>query len=259
MDTYCDNSCKHTETEVDGGITFCTECGLELQYFLVQDDHASFNIDPSRCSIRRHTDKVIYSDIQSIGLSNEAMKLSNDIYMDACKSIHRGRFRKAIIFACVFNACNILQEPRDYTKLVNLFEITRTDALKGIKHIRQNVSKDSLIYRQNITAVHFIREYLNYIGFTKDDIDRALVTYTSIDGKSSLLNRSKPQSVASGFVSFYSGHIVKTNNGSVNGSSSGSVNVSAADISKFSHISESTIYKTEKEVRRVIQVCNIAI
>jgi len=180
----------------------CADCGQEL---LGSSHNAtpSFN-DPDRCFIRRNKDRSIYSDVQHMNISQHVKDLANKIYKDVCGiKVHRGAYRRAIVFASVFHAYKLTENPQSCESLIQIFNIQRKDALKGLKFINEHAPVGAALRTRYITPAHLIREFMIKFDATNEQIADVIQLYESIKGKSSILNRSRPQSTASGVIFFY--------------------------------------------------------
>ena len=204
--------CRHDSIVVEGVNTICTDCGMmmnkdlsfekEWRYYGMMDTkHSS---DPNRCNMRRSEDKTIYKDVEKLGFSDKIVSFANTIYEQATQSkIFRGNTRKGIIFACIFHAYKANDNPQSCERLIEIFEIDRKVALKGLKFVNLNAPKDSPFRSFQISTEHLIREIMQKFHATATHIEEVLTIYHYIQDKSSLLNRSRPQSVACGLVRFY--------------------------------------------------------
>ena len=117
--------------------------------------------------------------------------------------IYRGSTRKGIIFACIFHAYKANHSPHSCEQLIEVFDIDRKVALKGLKFVNLNAPKDSPFRSFYVSTDHLIRETMLKFHATETHIQEALGIYHFIKDKSSLLNRSRPQSVACGVVRYY--------------------------------------------------------
>ena len=99
-------------------------------------------------------------------------------------------------FLCCFSAC--------------IFDIEQKVALKGLKFVNLNLPPDSkLRIKSNSNNIeNMISETLQEFNATELQVQDVLQLYEHVKHKSSLLNRSRPQSVACGLIRYY---ILKTN------------------------------------------------
>src|SRR5271157_2251300 len=102
------DSCPHDDTIDNNGTETCVSCGLEIAHSLSsspewksfsEDDHGA----SQRCSWKRTGIRNIYTELEPFNLSREVVLRANELYLQVAgdKTL---RSRKAVIFACVFNA-----------------------------------------------------------------------------------------------------------------------------------------------------------
>ena len=165
---------------------------------------------------------------------------ANKIFQETTKGkIFRGNSRKAIIFACVFHAYKVAGNPQSCESLINLFSLDRKVGLKGLKHVGLNAPKDSVIRTSHITPQDLIREIMKKFEASLDQIAEVVELYSKIHNRSSILNRSRPQSVAAGLTYYYI--LLKQKN------------ISMKDFTKKVNLSDLTVVKITKEICRVLK------
>jgi transcription initiation factor TFIIIB Brf1 subunit/transcription initiation factor TFIIB len=120
--------------------------------------------------------------------------------------IFRGNSRRAIIFAAIFHAFKLIGKPQSHDKLIKIFDLNRKIGLKGLKHVNLNAPKDSLIHTTYITPEYLIEDIMDKFKANKEQKEEVVKLYYSIKNKSSKINRSRPQSVASGLTYFWICH-----------------------------------------------------
>lgn len=240
--------CCHANLVVEGVSTICTDCGMmmnkelsfekEWRYYGMMDTkHSS---DPNRCNMRRSEDKTIYKDVEKLGFSDKIVSSANVIYEQVTQQrIFRGNTRKGIIFACIFHAYKSNENPQSCERLIEIFEIDRKVALKGLKFVNLNAPKDSPFRNFQISTEHLIQEIMQKFHATHHHVEEVLDIYEYIRDKSSLLNRSRPQSVACGLVRFY---IARKN-----------PDISMEYFRTKIHLSELTISRIVKEIGRILE------
>jgi len=206
-------NCIHVEIIIEGNNSkVCAECGevlgkeinyeKEWRYYGMMDTR--HNADPNRCNMRKSEDKNIYRDVDKMGFSDKIITCANQIYEQVTNGkIFRGNTRKGIIFACIFHAYKLNQTPQSCEVLIDIFNIDRKVGLRGLKFVNLNAPKESNFRNYQITTEHIIKEIMTKFHASPTNIEEALVLYSMIKGRSSLLNRSRPQSVASGLVRYY--------------------------------------------------------
>lgn len=238
--------CSHTHILTDKGIIVCNDCGLEMsakdtnsdewKYHGLNDMKNSTNIN--QCYIRKMKDKTIYQDVSNMNISEHIKDIANDIYTEVCKEkVHRGTRRKSIIFASVFHAHKINRQPQSCDRLIKMFNIKRKDALKGLKYVNENISKTSPVRTLYITPEHIIHEFLCQFEVSEQKQQEIIDLYRNIKDKSSTLNRSRPQSVASGVIWYW----IKQNQKSIN----------IKEFTRKVNLSELTVTKMAKEIARL--------
>ncbi len=206
------NDCSHTNIIDDNGIKLCEDCGLEItrdiqynkewRYYGASDTR--HNSDPNRCHVRKTEEKTIYKDVENMGFGDKIISLANKIYEEVTGGkIYRGNSRKSIVFACIFHAYKIHGNPQSCENLIEIFRLERKVGLKGLKHVNLNASKDSQIRTTYITPENLVQEIMKKFDATESQIDEVVKIYHQVKNKSSILNRSRPQSVASGLVRYY--------------------------------------------------------
>jgi transcription initiation factor TFIIIB Brf1 subunit/transcription initiation factor TFIIB len=133
--------CLHKNIILENVTKICTECGVvidkdlsydkEWRYYGMMDTkHSS---DPNRCNIRKCEDKSIFKDVEKMGFSDKIVSFANGIYEQVTHSkIFRGNTRKGIIFACIFHSYKCFDNPQSCEHLIEIFEINRKIALKGL-------------------------------------------------------------------------------------------------------------------------------
>jgi len=241
-------SCVHKNIIVENVSKICTDCGVvidkdlsyekEWRYYGMMDTkHSS---DPNRCNLRKSEDKSIFKDVEKLGFSDKIVSFANTFYEQVTHSkIFRGNTRKGIIFACIFHAYKCFENPQSCEHLMEIFEINRKVALKGLKYVNLNIEKDSPFRGFQINTEHLIKEIMVKFNATEKQIEEVLKIYEYIQNRSVLLNRSRPQSVACGVVRYYT---IKKN-----------PEISIDYFRSKIHLSELTINKIVKEINRIIQ------
>lgn len=206
------SECLHTNVIMENSHKICENCGIlmnkdlnfekEWRFYGMND--TKHNNDPNRCHYRKIDEVSIFKDVDKMGFSEKIIFYANTLYEEVTqKRIYRGNSRKGIIFACIFHAYKMNALPQSCESLMQVFNIERKIALKGLKYVNLNASKLSLFRHNYIIPEDLIVEIMDKFYATKEQKDEVLQLYKSIENKSSLLNRSRPQSVASGIVRYY--------------------------------------------------------
>jgi transcription initiation factor TFIIIB Brf1 subunit/transcription initiation factor TFIIB len=210
----CDtNKCRHINTVKENTNTnICEDCGQiisndisydkEWRYYGASDTkHMS---DPNRCHMRKINERTIYNDVTGLGFSDKIIMIANKLYDQVTnKKIYRGSSRRAIVFACIFHAYKLENNPQNHEHLIEIFNINRKSGLRGLKHVNLYAPKNSPIRTTYITPENLIKDIMEQFDAPSKQIDEVIDIYKSIKNKSSILNRSRPQSVASGLVRYY--------------------------------------------------------
>jgi transcription initiation factor TFIIIB Brf1 subunit/transcription initiation factor TFIIB len=241
--------CEHLNTIVESGSILCCNCGLEIKKVISYEkdwryyggEDSRHTSDPNRCYIRKLEDKSIFRDVEMLGFSDKIMNIANDIYTKVTNGrIYRGNSRKAIVFSSVFHATKIGGKPYSCESLRDIFKLDRKIILKGLKHMHINVPKDSQIRTKYITPIELIEEYISKFNVSEEEKTEAIALYNNVKNKSSIINRSRPQSVASSIIYFFLSTKRGTNNFNIK------------DFVKKVKLSELTINKICREIAAVI-------
>ncbi len=237
--------CNHSNVLFQKGSTLCGDCGIEVAQEGEDDDkhweyYGIIDIKNSsdRCYIKKTKDKTIYQDLVNMNISDHIKDIANDIYIEVCKGkTHRGARRRSIVFASIFHSYKISNNPQSCESLIKIFKIKRKDALKGLKFINANAVKDSPIRTVYITPEDLIRGFLTKFQVSDDKRDEIIDIYNFVKDKSVILNRSRPQSVASGIIYYW----IRLNDR----------HISIKDFTKKVDLSELTVSKMAKEIARI--------
>ncbi len=202
--------CPCTDTVEEHGVLTCRSCGSE-----VKDRGTKWAgieggkgiADPGRCQARKVDEKSIFKDIEVYGFAPTVAHTANEIYLQVTDSkIYRGESRKGIIFSCVFHAFKLLGKPQSSDALQSVFNLDRKVILKGMKHVSLHAPKHSAFRTTYITPVEIVDEIMSKLNATKEQKQDIIALYERVKHaptQSSLIKRSKPQSVAAGLVFYY--------------------------------------------------------
>ena len=240
--------CTHGNIELDSGVTICLDCGEEVDRTISTDKEWRFygegGNDPNRCHLRKIDERSIYKDLEGMNFPENIVSMANEIYTEVTKGtneeykIYRGKSRKAIVFACIFNSYKILNQPVGWESLSKSFGLGRRECLNGLKTISLNAPKKSPIRTAYITPIHLIEEIMDKFSATKAQKEEVIELYRRIENKSYKLNRSRPQSIASSIVFYW---IKKTGK-----------NISIKEFTEKVKLSEITIDKISKEIEEIL-------
>jgi len=201
------DKCTHANWSMESFNKICEDCGV-----MIRDEEnseslapvAKYNTDPKRCHARRSEEKGIFRDVEKLGFSDKIVSIANMLYEQVTHGrIFRGNSRKGVIFACIFHAYKINNNPQSCEHLIEIFGIERKIGLKGLKYVNLNAPKDSKFRDYQISTEDIIREIMDKFNASDAQKTEAIEIYHKIQNRSSLLNRSRPQSVASGIVRYY--------------------------------------------------------
>jgi transcription initiation factor TFIIIB Brf1 subunit/transcription initiation factor TFIIB len=211
----CDSSnpieskeCQHTDTCEENGILVCQDCGLELSNGVSDgpewrggdDDKSHSQI---RCSYKRSDQKNIFKELEKYNLSQEIIKLANQYYFKIVnEKILRASTRKAVIFACVFNAFKQTGEFKIPKDLQEIFGLSKSDVSLGIKYFNR-YAKD--FQMKGVTAGDFIPVIMKKFYSKTDDyhIVNATRILDYVKHNTKELNSSYPQSIAAAVCYYY--------------------------------------------------------
>lgn len=240
-------TCLHPNIIIENGIKSCINCGKEINMNISYNKEWRYygssdtrhNSDPNRCQTRKIEDRTIYKDVENMGFSDKIISMANNIYEEVTnKKIFRGKSRKAIVFACIFHAYKLEGNPQSCENLINVFNLDRKIGLKGLKHVSLNAPKDSKIRTVYITPENLIKEIMDKFNAPANQIEEVIKLYQQVKNKSSVLNRSRPQSVASGLVKYYIDMKNKP--------------ITMSDFKEKIHLSELTINRIVKEIEKIL-------
>jgi transcription initiation factor TFIIIB Brf1 subunit/transcription initiation factor TFIIB len=239
--------CLHKNSTNNNGVEVCSDCGIEIytelnlepEWRYYGDNDSKHSSDPSRCHIRKNDDKNIFKDIEGYDFSRDICVETNANYLDVTKNqIRRGNYRKAIIFACVFNAYKNQGYPKDPEELKEKFGLTKKEASRGLTFYNLNKTdkKRAPIY---ISPVSFIPRIMQKFKANDHHISCVTELYNKIHNRSKLLNRSNPQSVISGLVYYYFRLI--------------GGNIICSKFSKMVKLSDITISRISKNISEILK------
>jgi transcription initiation factor TFIIIB Brf1 subunit/transcription initiation factor TFIIB len=243
--------CAHPNIITEKGVNVCIDCGEEIYQKISHDKEWRYygqsdnkhSSDPNRVQMRKTEERSIFKDVENLGFSETIISKANKIYLQVTQGkIFRGSSRRSIVFASVFHAYKISGKPQSHEKLIQIFNLSRKTALKGLKYINLYAPKESKLRTTYITPVNLIDEIMQKFSATPEQKQEVIELYEKIKNKSSRLNRSRPQSVASGLVFYWIGKRGKE--------------ISLKDFSQKVVLSELTVNKISKEIAGVIENIN---
>lgn len=239
--------CTHDQIIEENNITLCTQCGEELnkvdvnnkewRYYGTNDTRHSR--DPTRVIQRRNEERSIYKDVENMDFSEKVVNHANRIYTQVSKGqIFRGNSRKSLVFACIFHAYKMIGQPQTHESLIKVFDLTRKNGLRGLKFVNLYAPKESELRVTTITIYDIINDIMNKFSAQQHQKNEVHELYDIVKNKSSKLNRSRPQSVASGLVFYW---ITSKNK-----------DITIREFSQKVELSELTITKIINEIRTIV-------
>ena len=204
--------CLHTSIIESGDSLLCTECGEETGKTVVYDKEWRYyghmdtkhKSDPTRCKARKIESKSIFKDVENIIYDDAVVMVANNYYTQITEgNIHRGDSRKGIVFACIYYAYKQLGKPQTCENLADLFKIDNKTSLKGLKHFGLKIKKGTIGPASHITPANLVSDIMDRFSATPEQKAEVVALYERIKNKSSKINRSRPQSVASGLAYYW--------------------------------------------------------
>lgn len=239
-------NCDHKNIKYEKGMNICTDCGLEISEivshnkewrFYGQSDNCRTS-DPNRVIVRKDSETNIFKDVENMGFSDKIVSQANIIYKQVTNGkIFRNNYRKSIIFASIFHSYKLNNTPQSHEKLINIFNLDKKTALKGLKHVSLNAPKKT-INNTYITPINFIGETMEKFHATEEHIKEVVEIYNKIKNKSSRINRSRPLSISSSVIWFW---ICKTKR-----------DISLKEFTSKINLSDLTVTKLAKEIGRIL-------
>lgn len=205
-------SCVHSELVTEKGATICTDCGEEINRKITHNKEWRYYgqgdtrhmSDPNRVQMRKTEERSIFKDVEGLGFSEKVVSKANHIYSEVTDGkIFRGNSRKSIVFACIYHAFKMYGKPQAHGKLMQIFRLNRRTGLQGMKYVSLNAPKKSNIRTTYITPMDLMEDIMKRFSATENHKKEVKNLYEKIKNKSSRLNRSRPQSVASGLVYYW--------------------------------------------------------
>jgi len=243
--------CGHKNTIVEKDTMICIECGEEIVKKTQQDkDWRLYHTDSkktndiSRTHIRKIDEKSIDKDVENLGFPDSIVIEADKLYAQVTEGkIFRGNSRRSIVFGCITSIMKIVGKSFDCDDLINVFGLNKKTAMKGLKFVNLKAPKKSNIRTTYITPLHLIEEIMNKFNATPAQKKEVQNIYKKIRNKSSKLNRSRPQSLASAVVFYWI--------------CSKGMNISLKDFTQKVNLSELTVNKVAKEIALVMKTPNV--
>ena len=94
------------------------------------------------CSYRKSDQKNIYKEIEQFNFPIEIVNIANKLYVSVVKDLNlRSPLRRAVVFACIFNAYKSIGDFKIPKELQKIFGISRSDMANGMKYFNLNIPK----------------------------------------------------------------------------------------------------------------------
>lgn len=232
-------NCFHPNTRIEKENEICLDCGEIVSPGTTLNTDIKYNADHTRIHFRKLDDKSIFKDVEMMGFNEAVVLKANDMYLNVANNkTYRGSSRKAIIFACIFYSLNTHGDPQSFEKLIKMFGISKKVGSKGIKYVNLFLSKDFDIKTAHMTPITLVREIMTKFQATKEQMNEVEDIFHSVKNRSSMLNRVRPQSMASGLVCYWIKRSKK--------------NIKIKDFMKKIPLSEMTINKIVAEIETVL-------
>jgi len=226
------DKCNHSETEKENNILICSKCGIQLE-----DNNGDTTLKLDSIQFKKVPDKGIAKDLEIYNLHPDVIRLADKYYANVTNGdIKRSNLRKGIMFACVFQAYKELGKPQTPDHLQKVFGISRKNVSKGLTYFCLGLPNRNV--EQYITAEHFIPKVFEKLNIKTELLEECLELFRLIENKSSLLNRSNPQSVSKGVVFYF---LKKINNNFDLHSYSEKVDLSSTTITRICNTIDSIL------------------
>jgi transcription initiation factor TFIIIB Brf1 subunit/transcription initiation factor TFIIB len=241
--------CTHENVVFEKSVCICVNCGIEIQEELIEEKEWRYQTnnyvtDMNKVQMRKQEERSIRRDVENLGFSENIIAYADELYKTVTKEkIFRGNSRKAIIFACIFNAFKKFDKPQSHESLIQTFNLKKKVGLKGLKQVNLALPKDYKSKISHIKVETIIDEIMTKFAASPEQKSEVQELYTLIKNKSSKINRSRPQSIASGIVFFWICLKGK--------------NINLKEFAKRVCLSELTINKIIKEINEVISAQKI--
>ena len=197
--------CNHEHIKNIEGSDVCTECGMCIE-ILSRDKEWHFygssdtknSSEPARCHKRRKDQRNIFKILENLNIPEAISANANEKYKVISKDdIYRGDRRRSIIAACLFHAYIEHGEPRTSAKIGKMFKLTEKKVNEGVNTYYKFFPNARVKY---LTANDLIKGIMIDVGINMSHFWKINKLCKFLEDKSSTLNRSSPQSLASAIV-----------------------------------------------------------
>jgi transcription initiation factor TFIIIB Brf1 subunit/transcription initiation factor TFIIB len=116
------------------------------------------------------------------------------------KIIIRGKNRKSIIAACVFNGAEVQKQPLSLKDIASIFEIDVTQITQGIAKLEELLDKEPLLQNNDIIdPIKFISSYHGKLGLQRDYIPISIKVFEYLS-HDDIVSNHQPVSIAAGIT-----------------------------------------------------------
>ncbi len=230
--------CNHEQTRLDPvlKVPMCISCFKVLPF---NQSLVDASVNYTRCFARKQAEKSILKDVQGCNIPSEIVHEANQLYTKVTDGkTCRAKNRQGLIFACVFYAYQMAGKPLSLDQLNDKFDLPAKVISKGVKHVGLQLANTKMSCSY-ISAKELIPGIMSRFNADSRQISEVQLLFATVDGKSVILNRSKPQSVACGVIYYY---IEITQRG-----------IPLSEFSKTVELSELTIEKITREIKFILK------
>ena len=190
--------CTHTKVTVDKGEVSCSDCGTILSNVTFEDKQYG---NAAQNHYRANHIKGIHNDVVNLNIPIEIENFANDMYLNIVRNVtQKGDNRKGIICSCLKYAYMYHKVPMTMHKLTELMRVKQRHIYKGTRMVSEMYPE---LTSSTLTAYDLIPEYAGLFSLNNTDIEKIQRLSNTVIPKSTVLKRSKPQSVAAGLIYFY--------------------------------------------------------
>jgi len=189
--------------------------------------------DIDRTNIRAIARKTIEPDVDGLNFSDAIISTSNDIYMKVVNGvIRRGNPRRAIVFACVFEAYKQSGNPQSPQNLIRVFGITNKLANYGFRMVGVGIGPTT---SESIKPDILIGDIMDKFLTTIDQKHQVITLYKSLENRSHKLNAVTTKSLVISVIWYW----IRLNN----------INISMDDYISVVNITPNTIKRILVEIK----------
>jgi transcription initiation factor TFIIIB Brf1 subunit/transcription initiation factor TFIIB len=227
------SECTHPDTAIQDMEVVCMTCGTILTNISFTDNLYGENVQ-NHYRKTKHI-RSIHPDIETLQVPPEVEDLANEMYLNVTKNLtQKGDNRKGIICSCLKQAYMRFGIPMTMEKLAERMNIRQRHIYKGCRMVADIYPEDISI----LSASDLIAENAALFNLNQADIAKIQILCKSTLSESTVLKRSKPQSVAAGLVYFY----IRVNK----------MDVPRAQCAQKVRVSEITLQKIAKVVAAIL-------